>query len=339
MSDWFPPLKNCPACDSAAIATHFKMIYWQEFPLDFFLCKNCGARFANPMPGNSLIARGNNALVRHYSRGRTFDHEFRDARQAYLRGKLLGRRLMKWKKAGRLLEIGCYNGFFLAGIRDTSDWQVEGVEIASELVKFSREKLNLKMHQGVLEEIALPEGSYDFIVFNDLIEHITQPFVFLQSVARLLASGGRVQLITPNASQDTAFAKRASDKGTPIYILLNHIMFFTPKALRLGLERAGLRVRQLYAFDIQHVAKDYGLFGLGKVGEIERGPSFKEVENLPVQDFSKEWTPERLRELKEHPKVSLQYGFFKEVLPKVFMLRIPESIGIGHEVFALAEKP
>lgn len=315
------------------------MIYWQEYPLNFHLCRNCGARFANPMPSNALIERGNNALVRHYQRGREFVHEFKDARQAYLRGKLLAKKLSRWKARGKLLEIGCYNGFFLAGIRENSDWDVEGVEIAPSLVKFAREKLDLKMHQGVLEELQLPPEQYDFIIFNDLIEHITKPDLFFAQVARLLAPGGRVQLITPNANQDTAFAKRASDKGTPVYIILNHIMFFTPKALRIALERVGLVPQQLYGYDVQYALKDYGLFGMGAVGQIHKGPSFKDVSRESLQDFSADWTPARLLELRQHPKVSFFYGLVKEELPSLFRLRVPESVGIGHEIFAIAEKP
>jgi 2-polyprenyl-3-methyl-5-hydroxy-6-metoxy-1,4-benzoquinol methylase len=338
MSEWFAKVAACPACGSPSIEPHFKMIYWLEYPLEFYLCNNCAARFANPMPGNEVIAKGNDALVRYYSRGRRFEHEFRDARQAYLRGKLFARKLRKFKPHGRLLEIGCYNGFFLAGIRDHCDWQVEGVEIAASLVAFARAKLKLTMHQGVLEEISLPAGAYDFIIFNDLIEHITQPDLFLRSVANLLAPKGRVQLITPNANQDTAFAKRASDLGTPIHIMLNHIMFFSPKSLRLALERAGLKPLQIYGYDIQHALKDFNVWGLGPVGEIVKGPSMQEVVAHMANDFSADWTDAKIAELKSHPKVSIAYGIIKEVLPNLFRIKIPESLGIGHELFALAER-
>lgn len=315
------------------------MVYWHEYAFDYYLCKNCGARFANPMPGNDIIAKGNDALVRFYQKDRSFDDEFRDARQAFLRGKLLGKKLKRWKKNGKLLEVGTYNGFFLAGIKETSGWEVEGVEIASSLVIFARDKLGLNIHAGVLEEVALRENDYDFVVFNDLIEHITQPSVFLAKVFSVLKPGGRMQLITPNASQDTAFAKRAYDLGTPLHIILNHIMFFTPKALRLAAESAGFTIKSLYCFDIAHVLKDYGVFGLGKVGKIEKGPSFSDSEGIKLRDFTKEWSPAKIDELKKHPKVSLGYGFFKEILPKAFTLKIPEALSIGHEIYALAEKP
>lgn len=335
---WFPRVSSCPACGSGGIHPCMRQYYWQDHALHFDECAECGSRFANPMPGTKLIERGNNALVRHYQRGRTFDHEFRDARRALLKGRLFGRHLRRWKKNGRILEIGCYNGFFLAGVKETSGWVVEGVEIADEPCRFASRMLGLSMHQGTFEGLELPSAHYDYVIFNDLIEHISEPEKFLREVARVLAPGGRVQLITPNARQDTAFAKRASDRGTPVFIILNHVMFFSPRGLERALERAGFRVRKLFAFDLRHALKDFGVLGLNPPSHIDRGPSFAEVEDLQIRNFFREWTPELLEKLKRHPKAGVLYGFFKETLPEAFRIRMPAGIPVGHEIFAEAEK-
>jgi hypothetical protein len=51
-----------------------------------------------------------------------------------------------------------------------------------------------------------------------------------------------------------------------------------------------------------------------------------------------EWTPERIEELRSHRKVSRTYGFFRETLPKALTIRLPPAIGVGHEIYAMAEK-
>src|SRR4051812_33352614 len=105
---YFDPYDQCPICESPQIQFWIDIYYWRENLLQFFRCRECLACFANPMPAHKMISDGNNALVRWDHKDRTFEHEFRDARQAYLRGKLLGRRLQRWKPNGVLLDIGCY---------------------------------------------------------------------------------------------------------------------------------------------------------------------------------------------------------------------------------------
>lgn len=338
MADFLKRFETCPVCDSPEIRFELKIHYWREYPLDFSECRKCGACFANPMPANEVISDGNEALVRLYQQGRTFENEFRDARQAYLRGRLLAKKLSRWKKKGKLLDLGCYNGFLPLGIRDHSEWEVEGLEISVELSKFIRDKLGIVCHQGTLETLRLPANQYDFIICHDLIEHINQPHEFLREIWRVLKTGGRIQIITPNAIQDLSFAKRAYRAGTPLTMLLNHILYFSPRALRTALEKTGLEVRQLYGYDIRYALKDFGFFGMGQPKNIPPSPSMRDTLKLGMKDILQQWDEEKIAELRRHKKVSPLYGFFKETLPKSLTIHVPESIRIGHELYALAEK-
>lgn len=339
MSDFFfPPFESCPICDSKDISFFIEIYYWRENPLQFYRCQSCKAHFANPMPNNRLITEGNDALVRWYDQGRNFAQEFRDARHAYLKGRLLADQLSSWKKEGKLLDLGCCNGFLPMAVQDHSQWKAEGIEISHQMSEFINSKIGIRCHQGTLEELQLPENQYDFIICHDLIEHINQPQQFLKEVVRVLKPGGRIQIITPNPLQDLGFAKRAYQKGMPVTMLLNHIMYFSPTALRFALEKAGLRVRKLYCYDVRYALKDFGVFGMGQPKNISLGPSMNEALSLPLKDNLSQWNSENIHKLRTHKKVSRSYGFFKEVLPKWFTLRMPEKFGIGHEVYALAEK-
>lgn len=291
------------------------------------------------MPSTDVIRDGNDALVRFYQRGRTFSDEFRDARQAYLRGRLFASKLKRFKNAGRLLDIGCFNGFLPLGIRDHSGWTVEGVEISEEMSSFVNDKLNIKCHRGTLEELALPADSYDFIICHDLIEHINQPEKFLAEITRILKPGGRIQIITPNANQDLSFSRRAFKRGLPVTMLLNHIFYFSPKTMKTALERMGLKIRELYCYDLRYVAKDFGWFGSGTPDHLELGPSMRETLRLECSSPIREWNQNRIEELRNHPKVKPLYGFFRETLPRALRLKGPAWLGLGHEIYAIAEKP
>jgi 2-polyprenyl-3-methyl-5-hydroxy-6-metoxy-1,4-benzoquinol methylase len=330
---------GCPICHSDKITYRLTIHYWRENPLPFFSCSQCEACFAHPMPTTQLISQGNNALVRWYQQGRTFEHEFRDARQAYLRGRMLASRLARWRKKGTLLDLGCYNGFLPLGVRDHSEWEVEGLEISDDLSNFIQEKLKITCHNGTLENLKLPARKYDYILCRDLIEHINEPGKFLQELMRILKPGGRIHLVTPNGKQDLAFAYRASQQGTPITMLLNHILLFSPKTLQTALESVGLRIKKMYCYDVRYTAKDMGWFGLGKPQSISPGPEMAEAMKLPLNSELFQWKPEDIQKLRTHKKVTAAYGFIKHTLPGFFSPKVPAHLALGHEIYALAEKP
>jgi len=330
---------TCPICGSEKLTSAFDLHYWRENRLSYSDCQACGATFADPMPSDELISKGNNALVRLYQQGSSPEQEFREARQAYLRGKLLARKLSRWKRKGRLLELGCYHGFFSLGVKENSDWEVEGLEISTELSSFVNDTLGIHCYLGTLEGAKLPDASFDFVVCHDLIEHINQPQVFLKKLSAIMAPGGRVQIITPNARQDLAYARRAFAAGMPITMLLNHIMYFRTGTLKLALQNVGLDPIKLYCYDVRHALKDFGCFGLGKPERGANAPSIEETLKLQEKKALSHWTPEKLKELRHHKKTSLAYGFVKETLPKALTFHMPPRLEIGHEIYALAEKP
>ncbi len=340
MADYafLPKLNHCPICDSSQLASNLVLRYWQENPLDFSECADCGLCFANPMPGEKLLTDGNGALVRYYHRGRSTDQEFREARQAYLRGKLFAQRLRRWKKQGRFLEIGCYQGFFALGVKDHCEWEVETLEIAPALVSFVRNTLGITCHEGTLENNDFHQNGFDFIVCHDLIEHINRPKDFLASLHGALRPGGKVEIITPNTTQDFAFNRRAYARGQTPTILLNHIMNFSPTALRLALESSGFTLQKFYCYGVKHALKDFGCFGLGQPGLLPAGPSLQETLRLPQEDLLSFWSQEQLQALRTHPKVSFWYGLWREILPRLARLRMPAGWGIGHEIYALVVK-
>jgi SAM-dependent methyltransferase len=168
---------------------------------------------------------------------------------------------------------------------------------------------------------------------------VNQPRKFLAELARILKPGGRLQIITPNAIQDLSFSKRAYSARMPITMLLNHITYFSPKALAVALARHGLAAKSLHCYDIRYALKDFGVFGLNPPKDIQPGPSMTEALELPEKDNLSQWTPEKIDELRKHRKVSASYGFIRETLPRFFTLPMPPSLRIGHEIYALAEKP
>jgi hypothetical protein len=166
----------------------------------------------------------------------------------------------------------------------------------------------------------------------------TGPRSFCGSWVRSWPRAGRVQIITPNGRQDLAYTRRAHSAGIPLCILLNHILFFRPGTLRLALESVGLSPLQLYCYDIRNAWKDFGLFGAGRPVPGAAPPSMEEALLLEERKTLSLWTPEKVEELRSHPKSSWAYGLLKETVPGALRLRLPERLELGHEIYALAEK-
>lgn len=106
-------------------------------------------------------------------------------------------------KVGNLLEIGCGNGVVLHHVAERCD-TLTGVEFSSKRCELSR--ANLKgidtpieiVHGNIEEGIDKPDGSYDVVLWADVIEHVIDVFAAMREVSRLLAPGGTLVTSTPN---------------------------------------------------------------------------------------------------------------------------------------------
>ena len=155
-------------------------------------------------------------------------------------------------RKGRLLDVGAGEGTLLVAAVKRG-WHAEGTDISSVMVRHIREKLELTAHRGVLEDVNLPERSFDAVVMNHVLEHVQNPRSTLEEVARLLADEGVARVEVPNlaslSSRGKTFQSRFKLKKNPWrhYDTAHHFWYFTPATLTGVLEASGLRVIRLNA--------------------------------------------------------------------------------------------
>lgn len=99
-------------------------------------------------------------------------------------------------KPGRLLEVGCGAGARLARLAALG-WSVEGQEVDPLSASFAI-KTDIKIHLGYLDQLGLPNNSYDAIIINHVIEHLHEPVKILRECRRLLKPNGILIAVTPN---------------------------------------------------------------------------------------------------------------------------------------------
>ena len=77
-------------------------------------------------------------------------------------------------------------------------WEVEGQEIDPGAGAHHLQDSDIRVYQAPLEELHLPEGRYDAIVMNHVIEHAVDPPALLRECRRLLKQEGQLVVVTPN---------------------------------------------------------------------------------------------------------------------------------------------
>jgi len=98
-----------------------------------------------------------------------------------------------------VLDVGCGQGRLLVRLKALG-WEVEGQEIDPDAGAHSLEDRAIRVYRAPLAELCLPEGRYDAIVMNHVIEHAVDPLGLLRECRRLLARGGQLIVVTPNTS-------------------------------------------------------------------------------------------------------------------------------------------
>jgi 2-polyprenyl-3-methyl-5-hydroxy-6-metoxy-1,4-benzoquinol methylase len=138
---------------------------------------------------------------------------------------------------GRLLEVGCAYGFFLAEARPYFD--CVGVEVSAAAVEHSR-RLGLDVRQGVLsQEIANDLGTFDAVVMLDVIEHLDRPADTLRLLASILRPNGVVMISTGDWGSAVA---RVMGRRWRLMTPPQHLFFFSRRTLTSMLQKAGFEV-------------------------------------------------------------------------------------------------
>ena len=165
-----------------------------------------------------------------------------------VRQRLEARRLLRVLRdlppAARIVDIGCGDGFHLDLLQHhgPKTWLLEGVDIDDRALASARRR-SLTVHRGRVEDLDLPERSFDAALMIQTVEHLPNPGAVLRAVARILTPGGRLFLVTDNTgSLDFTIAKRRHWGG---YHFPRHWYLFNAGSLRLLARETGFEVESL----------------------------------------------------------------------------------------------
>ena len=149
--------------------------------------------------------------------------------------------------AKKIIDIGCGNGSFANVIKEKTNAEVWGIEYMDNEAQVAAEKLD-KVFSGPCENYLdeLPDNYFDAVYFNDVLEHLVDPYMVLDKIKHKLTDNGVVISSIPNVRYHKTFIKIVLHKdwkyeasGT---MDKTHLRFFTGKSIRAMYEDLGYTV-------------------------------------------------------------------------------------------------
>lgn len=142
---------------------------------------------------------------------------------------------------GKLLDVGCGNGEFLATMKELG-WETVGVETDQQAAAVARERFGLDVRLGTLDEVGFSNDSFDAVSLSHVIEHVHDPLALLAECRRILRPGGKLIILTPNSRSLGHRIFRAAWRGLEPP---RHIQVFNRATLGSAVRSVGLRVTML----------------------------------------------------------------------------------------------
>lgn len=175
--------------------------------------------------------------------------------------------------SGRLLDVGCGFGHFLA-VLDRDRWDARGIDLSPHVIGQARQRFDVRCEARSLVDMPAEwRGRYDVVTMWDVIEHLPDPAAALRTAASLLRPGGRLFLGTPDISAPVA---RLLGRRWHYIDPMQHLCLFSRKSLALLCEGAGLGVRRHRTFG-RFYTIGYLMF---RVGYCYRLPGLRAVASI-----------------------------------------------------------
>jgi 2-polyprenyl-3-methyl-5-hydroxy-6-metoxy-1,4-benzoquinol methylase len=150
--------------------------------------------------------------------------------------------------ARRVLDVGCHTGAFGRSLKRLGVAEVWGVEMNAEAAAGAAAHLD-RVLVGAFSAELVPDGHFDAIFFNDVLEHMSDPGAALRAAVAKLTPGGKVVASIPNLRHIDNLEHMLLDKDFRYEANgvrdLTHLRFFTRKSIPRLFEQNGYTVEQL----------------------------------------------------------------------------------------------
>ncbi len=209
-------------------------------------CVGCGFAHLDPLPDAEALR---DTYRRHYYDSVKPDYLAKEASeqsfwQLEYQDKLDVFAALRGRQGGRVLDIGCSGGFFLAhAVRQ--GWEALGIEPSEQAAAHAR-GLGIEVVDRFLDDLDWPAlGTFDAVHLKLVLEHLPDPAAVLRAARACLRPGGILCVQVPNdfnrlqAAVQTTLATPSWWVAAPF-----HVNYFDFASLRRLCDRTGFQVVQ-----------------------------------------------------------------------------------------------
>ncbi|MBI3034061.1 class I SAM-dependent methyltransferase [Candidatus Woesearchaeota archaeon] len=178
----------------------------------------------------------------------------------------------KFKKSGKILDVGCGAGHFMIACKKIG-FECEGVEVDKTTANYAISKRKLKVYSTDFLNAEMRDREYDVIAAIHILEHVVNPQPFLEHARKKLKSDGVLIVSVPNFGGLLPKVLKGKWYGLQMD---GHVWQFTPETLKAMLEEIGFKVISAEVKSLDHgainpiisalknaVFKTIELFGMG----------------------------------------------------------------------------
>jgi len=166
-----------------------------------------------------------------------------------------------------VLDVGCGGGILTESMA-ASDASVTGIDMAEGPLAVARlhqheSNLDVDYRQATAEEMATTEaGKYDIVTCLEMLEHVPDPSLVIQSCAELVKPGGHVFFSTINRNPKSfAFAIVGAEYVLKLLPAGTHEYekFIRPSELEAWARHSGLALQNSIGMHYNPLSKEYSL--------------------------------------------------------------------------------
>lgn len=152
-------------------------------------------------------------------------------------------------KAKKILEIGCGNGAFGKLVKTNRECEYWGIEPDKKAADIAAEGLDKVLAVHFDEASELPEYYFDCVVFNDVLEHLYDPWKTVRNCKKLLLDSGTIVASIPNffylPNLKELYRTREIRYKESGILDFTHLRFFTRKSIKTLFEENGYRISMM----------------------------------------------------------------------------------------------
>ena len=237
-------MNSCPICTREMkfkFVTKDYLVTGESF--DIVECETCSIRTTTPFPDKKIIGNyySSDDYISHDDKvSGIFDSIYGLVRTYQLnkKKKLIGKYFNK--SNGEILDIGCGAGDFLQYMKE-NHWNINGVDTSNKARKIANKKLNIKVMDP--KDWINNKEEYDVITCWHSLEHVHEPWVYLDKIKKSLTLDGFLIVALPNYQSTDA---KIYKEFWAAYDTPRHLYHFTIKSMNKTIKPHGLNIESIY---------------------------------------------------------------------------------------------